>query len=105
MAETYKKLAQGQLANSTGTLYTVPSSTSTLVGHIRLVNSTGASHTAKLYHDGTADAQAILPTLTIEAGGWAEFSGGIVMEASDTMAGVADAATSITYTIYGMEIT
>ena len=105
MAETYKKLAQGQLANSTGTLYTVPANTSALIGHIRLVNNTGASHTAKLYHDGTTDAQAILPTLTIEAGGWAEFSGGLVMEASDTMSGVADAATSITYTIYGMEIT
>ena len=105
MSETYKKLAQGQLANSTGTLYTVPANTSALIGHIRLVNNTGASHTAKLYHDGTTDAQAILPTLTIEAGGWAEFSGGIVMEASDTMSGVADAATSITYTIYGMEIT
>ena len=105
MAETYKKLAQGQLANSTGTLYTVPANTSALIGHIRLVNNTGASHTAKLYHDGTTDAQAILPTLTIEAGGWAEFSGGIVMEASDTISGVADAATSITYTIYGMEIT
>ena len=105
MAETYKKLAQGQLANSTGTLYTVPANTSALIGHIRLVNNTGASHTAKLYHDGTTDAQAILPTLTIEAGGWAEFSGGIVMEASDTMSGVADAATSITYSIYGMEIT
>ena len=105
MAETYKKLAQGQLPSSTGTLYTVPSSTSTLVGHIRLVNNTGSNRTVKLYHDGTADAQAILPTLTIEAGGGAEFSGGIVMETADTMSGVADAATSITYTIYGMEIT
>ena len=105
MAETYKKLAQGKLANSTGTFYTVPANTSALIGHIRLVNNTGANHTAKLYHDGTTDAQAILPTLTIEAGGWAEFSGGIVMEASDTMSGVADAATSITYTIYVMEIT
>ena len=105
MAETYKKLGQGQLASSTGTLYTVPSSTSTIIGHIRLVNNTGAARTAKLYHDGTTDAQAILPTMTIEAGGWAEFSGGIVMEASDTMSGVSDAATAITYTIYGMEIT
>ena len=85
MAETYKKLAQGQLANSTGTLYTVPANTSALIGHIRLVNNTGANRTVKLYHDGTTDAQAILPTMTIEAGGWAEFSRGIVMEASDTM--------------------
>ena len=105
MAETYKKLAQGQLANSTGTLYTVPANTSALIGHIRLVNNTGANRTVQLYHDGTTDAQAILPTMTIEAGGWAEFSGGIVMEASDTMSGVSDAATAITYTVYGMEIT
>ena len=63
MAETYKKLGQGQLANSTGTLYTVPSSTSTLVGHIRLVNNTGASQRVKMTIDDRLRALIVLGSL------------------------------------------
>ena len=37
-------------------------------------------------------------------GGWAEFDGAILMEAADTLSGLASAATAITYTIYGLEI-
>lgn len=104
MAETYKKLGQGQLANSAGTLYTVPGNTSTIVKHIRLTNNTGTDRTARLYHDGTTDATTILPAATIKAGGWAEFDGAILMEATDTLSGLSSAATAITYTIYGLEI-
>ena len=105
MAETYKKLYQNQLGNSAATLFTVGGSASVIVKHIRLTNSTGTDRTARLYHDGTNDATTILPSATIKAGGWAEFDGAILMEASDTMAGEASAASAITCTIYGLEIT
>ena len=105
MAETYKKLAQGQLPSSAGTIYTVPSGTSTIIKHIRLVNTDSSARTARLYHDGTTDATTILPAASIEAGGWAEFEGTIVMEAADTLAGLGSVASQVTYTIYGLELT
>jgi len=105
MAETYKKLAQGQLPATVGTLYTVPASTTAIVKYITLTNNTAGAQTAQLFHDGTAAAQSILPAISIAAGGWAEFEGTIIMEAADTLSGDSDAATSITYTVYGLELT
>jgi hypothetical protein len=72
-ADAFKVLAQGQLPSSVGTLYTVPSSTATIVKQIHLVNGTGGSVTARLNVKGTAAANAILPAITILAGGFAIF--------------------------------
>ena len=105
MAETYKKLAQGQLPSSAGTIYTVPSGTSTIIKHIRLVNTDSSARTARLYHDGTTDATTILPAASIEAGGWAEFEGTIIMEAADFLQINAQNANDINYVVYGMELT
>lgn len=105
MAEAYKKLYQNQLPDSAATLFTVGGSASCIVKHIRLTNTTGTDRTATLYHDGTAAGNNILPATTIKAGGWAEFDGAILMESNDTIAGVSSAASAITCTIYGLEIT
>lgn len=105
MADAFKKLYQGQPGTSAATLYTVPAATSTIVKHIRVANPTATDRTIKLWHDGTADAQVILPAVTVQAGGWAEFDGVILMEAADTLSGQASAATALTVTIYGDEVT
>jgi len=106
MAETYKKLGQGTLTGSgtQDTLYTVPASTTAIIKHIRLVNYSTSSCMVKLWHDGTTDAYLILPATTIEAGGWGEWDGTFIMEASDTLNGEASAASSISYVLYGMEV-
>lgn len=72
-ADAFKVLAQGQLPASVGTLYTVPASTATIVKNIHLVNGTGGSVTARLNVKGTAAANAILPAISILAGGFAIF--------------------------------
>ena len=104
MTESYKKLGQGQLASTTGVLYTVPGATSAIVKRIVLVNNDTEALTAELYHDGTTEATRILPPVSIDAGGWAEFDGAICMDAADTLQGKGEQATEITYTIYGLEI-
>ncbi len=72
--ETYKTLAQGQLASSAGTLYTVPSSTSAFIKSIHLVNATASDVSGiKLFIGGTAAANQITGSLTIPANGWAHF--------------------------------
>jgi len=113
MAETFKHLAQGILLNSGDSpstanqlLYEAPSGTTTIVGHIRLSNTSGASKTAKLWQNGVANTNVVLPALTIEGGGWAEFTGSIIMDAGDILYGVsASDATSVTYNLYGLEVT
>lgn len=72
--ETYKTLAQGQLASSAGTLYTAPSSTQTFVKSIHLANATSSDVTGvKLFIGGTAAANQITGSLTIPANGWATY--------------------------------
>lgn len=105
MADTFKKLYQGQPGTGATTLYTVPASTSAIVKHITVSNPTGASRTVKLWQSGTADTNVILPTATILAGGWAEFDGTVTLAAADTISGICDAATALTVTIHGDEVT
>jgi hypothetical protein len=44
--------------------------------------------------------------LSIESGGWAEFTGSIILDAGDILYGIANTdSTSISYNIYGLEVT
>jgi len=114
MAETFKHLAQGIMVytgNATAqTLYTAPAGTTAIIGHIRLANlHASLARTAKLSHNGLASAGnefVILPDLSIESGGWAEFTGSIILDAGDILYGIASTdSTSISYNIYGLEVT
>lgn len=110
MADTYKVLYQGQLSTSSGAVYTVPSGTQAIVKTMRVVNTNTASGASiSLWHlpsgvSTTGNAYAILPSTTIDAGGFAEFEGTMTMEAGTKLAALAGLATSITLTIYGLEI-
>lgn len=104
MASAYKKLDQEELSGGNDTLYTVPASTETIVTHIRVVNHSGTDRTVKLWHDGTGDANIILPPATVPAGGWAEFDGTILMETGDTLVALASAASALSATVYGTEV-
>lgn len=73
-ADAFKVLAQGQLPASVGTLYTVPASTMAIVKAIHLVNGTAGTVTARINVKGTAAANAILPAISILAGGFAVYA-------------------------------
>lgn len=105
MAETYKKLYQGQPGTSAATIYTAPASTAAIVKSIRIVNTTASAATIKLFQSGTADTNVILPATSIDAGGFAEFDGTLTLAAADTLAAQAGTATAITVTVYGVEVT
>jgi hypothetical protein len=104
MSENFKKLAQAQLGVGASTLYTVPGATQAVIKHMRVANPTGSTVSFKLWHDGTTDSFIIVPSADILAGGWAEFDGNILMETADTLSGLASIATSLTITVYGLEI-
>lgn len=105
MADTYKVLYQGQLSTASGTVYTVPSGAQAIVKSMRIVNTSASNTTVKLWQGGSGDSNVILPATTVDAGGFAEFEGTLTMAASTTLVAQAGAATSITLTIYGLEIT
>jgi len=113
MAETYKKLAQGQLATSVGQLYACPANTTTIVRHIRLVNTDSDIHSVTMHHIDSgvtpSGATNILNAVNLAAGGWAEFDGTIILEAADELQALvganSPASTDVTYTIYGLELT
>jgi hypothetical protein len=114
MADTFKHLAQGKVVHTGNAaaqeLYEVPSGTTTIVGHMRIVNNHSGALTFTLSQNGIASADnayIILPALTIEAGGWAEFTGSIIMDTGDKLYGLCSgsASTLISYNIYGLEVT
>ena len=111
MAETYKRLAQGRLDASGGTtkLYDVPAATQAVIKSINVTNNTGTAREVTLHHTDNsgslADTNIILPGVSIQAGGWAEYDGTICMAATTEIHGFAATANVISYTIWGVEIT
>ena len=116
MAETFKHLAQDNMVHTGNAaaqeLYEAPAGTTTIIGHIRLANNSSASRSGRLTHGGIRGSGyvgkefVILPDLTIESGGWAEFTGSIILDAGDKLYGLASVdSVSISYNIYGLEVT
>lgn len=104
MATSPTPLYHGQPTNSATTLYTVPSSTITVVRHIRVVNPDASSHTVDLYRNGSADANRLTETITVQAGSSYEDDVYIPLATGDTIQGKADASTKVTVFIGGAEI-
>lgn len=108
MAEAYKKLGQGRLASSAGELYSPGSGVEAVIKSINISNNTATARTVTLYHTAhgatASDADLILPGIEIEAGGFAEWDGTLCMAATEDIQGFASAATAISYTIWGVEI-
>lgn len=71
--ETFKRLYQGQPANTATTLYTAPASTQTLIKTVIVANPTASDRTIKFWIAGSADANNIMPAITVVAGGFAVY--------------------------------
>lgn len=104
MADNYKVLAQGQLSNVAGVLYTVPGGGMAIVSRIVLVNTDTGAHTATLFVNGTAAANEIMPATSINPADRITDEGRMTLAATNTIQGVADVASKVTYTIFGLEI-
>lgn len=74
--ETYKVLYQGQLSDSAGTLYTVPSSTTAFIKSILITNNDSETRTFRLFVNGTATSNAITSIFEVPAGGSATYEDG-----------------------------
>jgi len=102
---TLKLLANGQLPNAKGTLYTCPALTSTLIKTITLVNAGAADHTANIYVKRTTSRRIKAKDFNISTVLEEVVQQNIILEAGDLIEGDADAATTVDYCIFGIEQT
>jgi hypothetical protein len=99
MANTAKALARTAAATSSATLYTVPSSTTTVITDIAVCNSAASAATFTI----TLDGVDLLKTVAIAANSTATFNLKQVLTATKIIAGFASAVT-VSFHISGLEI-
>jgi len=75
--ETYKVLAQSQLSDSAGTIYTATANGPTFVRTITVVNTDTVSRTFRLFRGGTADSNAITPIFNLTPDSIASYEDGL----------------------------
>jgi hypothetical protein len=106
--DNFKILAQVQPGTSNTTIYgAVPADHETIIKGINMVNNHSSAVTIALYiatSDAVAEANIILPAVSMAAGSFAVYEGTITMDAGDYLNGIAGSATEITVTVYGDEI-
>jgi hypothetical protein len=99
MATTSKVLFRGAASTGSTTLYTTPGATTTVVTNIVVANTAATSATFDLLLDDVALANDV----TIAANSIAAFDLKQVLDAADTIKGLAS-ATTVNFHISGVEI-
>lgn len=103
MAETYKRLAAGQLANTSTDLYTAPGSTKAISLSLLLFNTGAAVETVKVnLYDGSTSRQ--FAQADIQPLGYAEIFFRATLEAADKIKAETETATTVNYWLSGVEI-
>lgn len=95
------------LTTSAATLYTVPASTTTTVRNVHIANestTTAVTVTLSIGTDG-AGKRFLGPGLSIPASSSYDWSGFLILAATEVIQGTASAATSLTVTISGIQTT
>lgn len=100
MADTLKKVCNGELGTTKVTLYTVPASTTTIIKSIILANKTSIDITATITFAGTN----IIPAHTIPANDSIVVQMTAIIETGDLIEGLSDTEASIDYYISGIEV-
>lgn len=106
MTDTIKRLyGPTQLSNSAADTYTVPASTNTVVKEIIVANTTAGqvNFTASIGND--AAGTRIVPTVAIPANTVTIFDIWLPLTTGEKIQAYSSAATSLTMTITGVEVT
>ena len=103
MADTLSRIAgPSNIPSGTNTLFTGLANHVYTIKKILIVNNTGSARTIKLGINVSTDDHLILPTVSIDAGGWAEFDGMEVLTGAETIQAVAD-GTGMTFSMAGLD--
>ena len=108
MANTFKLKTKKDVGTTTSTVYTVPSSTTTVVIGVTLANTSGSSINVGLgIARASADDISLMKNVPLPYGSALEFMQGnkIVLEATDELTAVSDTNTTLDVALTIMEIT
>ena len=108
MANTFKLKTKNNVGTATSTVYTVPSSTTTVVIGVTLANTSGSSINVGLgIARASADDISLMKNVPLPYGSSLEFMQGnkIVVEATDTLTAVSDTNNTLDVALTIMEIT
>jgi len=102
MALAHEKLAQGQLAATASTIYTVPAGKTAYLKSIYLHNTGSSDETVKIYINGAATADKILEGVvsgkdTFE---W-DIAYSIILTTGQTLRAETTTATTVNYFVHG----
>jgi hypothetical protein len=101
---TIKNLANGQLPNSKGTLYTVPASTQAVIKSITLYNTNTTAETVALYILKSAGTSRQISTGSLVAsGGFMIDDTEYTLGAGDIIQGNTTTASKVDFVISGIE--
>lgn len=105
MANTPKKLAQVELGTSDGSIGGPAAGKFWTISSIVVANTSGASRTFRLHHTGgsSTTGNALFYDASISANAVIEGLRGVVLESSQTLRGLASAASAVTVSVFGIE--
>lgn len=105
MADAAKRLVgPSQLAASAATVYTVPASTTALLRNLHVCNTGSSPATLTVSIGADAAGTRLWNAVTVQPGGWLDWTGFMVMTATEVLQAYASAASTLTLTVSGVEV-
>lgn len=101
---TPKILADGQVASSKTTIYTVPALTQAIVRTITFFNTAASSQTVILYIKKSGGTSRTYARATLAQNEYAKESNVETLDAGDILEAETTNATSVDYTVMGVEV-
>lgn len=106
MADTAQRFyGPAQPGTSAATIYTVPGSTTSILRHMRIANTTGTSATITMSIGADAAATRIFDAVSIPGDSVLDWSGFMVMDAAEILQAFQGTSSALTVTISGVDVT
>lgn len=107
MTDTAKSLADGQVASSKATIYTVPAATSTFISGFSFSNTNAATQTLIVYRkrSGSTSREWFRVSLLINESSHAKEGDRCTLATGDLIEATTTTATAVDYVITGIERT
>jgi len=102
MSMTGKLLADGQVANSEGAIYTVPASSIAYIKSVSFHNTNAATQTLILYVRNGAGSSRVVARWSLLQDETGFYNGSIALEDGDTLRAVTTTASAVDYVITGV---
>lgn len=105
MASEPKILSEGQVASSKTTIYTCPALTNAIIRTVTFAHVSGASQDVVLYVKKSGSTSRVFSRCTLATNEFAHEDSIGTLDAGDILEAASTNATSVDYTVMGVEVT